>query len=220
MTVPDELRNRLADLHLGAPVHSSDDRHIGSLRRVVVDQDSWEPRAVVVRETARFNGHLLALAAGLMTEELIVPMSAIARASRERVDLSITASEARHLPPYLSYAMAPLTGTDTAVNDLAILVGGATLPREVESAAKAAGDIEIRVDENVMLNHEGERFGRVRDVLLDGGELVGVVVHPDGMFEEDVLVQLRFLERSDDGALFLHMTRADLENLSPFHPES
>jgi sporulation protein YlmC with PRC-barrel domain len=219
MTIPDDLRRRLADFRLGAPVHTSDGRHIGSLHRLVVDRESWEPRQLVVKETARFNGHLLALAAGLITEELVVPMSAISRISRERVDLAITSAEARRLPPYLSYSWAPLTATGAVEEDLGILLGAARHPVEVETAAKSTGDIEIRPDENVMLGHEGRLLGHVRDVLFDDGELTGVVVHTRPPIGGDVVIQLRFLERSDDGALFVRMTDKDLERLQPFVPE-
>ena len=219
MTIPEDLRNRVADFRLGAPVHSSDGRHIGSLHRVVVDRESWEPRQLVVKETARFNGHLLALAAGLVTEELVVPLSAVARLSRERVDLAITSAEARRLPPYLSYSWGPLTATGAVEEDLGILLGAPQPPPGVETADKAAGDIEIRPDENVMLGHEGRVLGQVRDVLYDDGEMAGIVVklaRPPG---RDVVIQLRFLERSDDGALFVQMTDEDLEQLQPFAPQ-
>jgi sporulation protein YlmC with PRC-barrel domain len=216
MAIPEELRSRVADFHLGAPVHTSDGRHIGSLHRVVVDRESWEPHQVVVKETAVFNGHLLALAAGLITEELVVPVSAIASISRERVDLSLTAAEARRLPPYLSYSWAPLTKTEAVEEDLGILLGAPQPPREVETAHKAAGDIEIRPGEHVKLGHEGPVFGEVRDLLVDGGELAGIVVRRHGA---DVLVQVRFLERSEDGDLFVHLTAGDLEHLPPFRPE-
>jgi hypothetical protein len=39
-----------------------------------------------------------------------------------------------------------------------------------------------------------------------------------GFFKEDVLLQVRFLGRSDDLALFAHLTEIDLEHLEPFHP--
>jgi hypothetical protein len=41
-----------------------------------------------------------------------------------------------------------------------------------------------------------------------------------GFFKEDVLLQVRFLGRSDDLALFAHLTEADLEHLKPFHPSA
>jgi hypothetical protein len=35
----------------------------------------------------------------------------------------------------------------------------------------------------------------------------------------DVVVQVRFLERSEDGDLFVRLTPEDLEHLPPFEPE-
>ena len=219
MALPAHLLKRLADFHLGAPVFSSDGRHIGRLHRVVVDQQSWEPHQVVVKESVRFNGHYLALWAGLMTDELLVPMSAIAQISRERVDLSLTSKELRRLPPYLSYDLAPVSPTEASVETISIVLGAPRRPPEVEQAHKAPGDIEIRPGENLMLGHAGHRLGHVRDILFDEGELVGIVIHPVGLLEHDVVIQIRFLERSDDGALFVHMTPEDLKHLQPFHPE-
>jgi uncharacterized protein YrrD len=208
------------DFHLGAPVYSSDGRHIGGLHRVVVDQDSWEPHQVVVKESVRFNGHYLALWAGLMTDELLIPLSAIATISRERVELSLTSTEVRRLPPYLTYGLAPVSRTESSAESISIVLGAPRLPAEVEEAHKARGDIEIRPGENVMLGHEGHKLGHVRDILFDeGGELLGVVVHPAGFVEHDVVIQVRFLERSDDAALFVHMTPDDLQHIRPFHPD-
>ncbi len=220
MDVPDSLRQRLTDYHLGAPVYSSEGAHIGSLRRVVVDGEGWDPHQIVVKESVRFNGHYLAVAAGLMTDELVVPVSAVGRISHDRVDLTLTSREVRRLPPYLTHRWAPLSATDAAIGDLGILVGAPRPPGEVEEAAKAPGDIEIRLDESVMLGHEGHILGRVRDVLVDEGEMVGVVVHPEDGPEQDVVVQVRFLERGDDGALFVRMTAEDREQLPPFRPEA
>jgi sporulation protein YlmC with PRC-barrel domain len=219
MALPDNLRQRLAHFHLGAPVYSADGRHVGSLHRVVVDQESWDAHQIVVKESVRFNGHVLAFAAGLMTDELIIPMSAIAQVSRERVELSLTSREVRRLPPYLSYHLAPVRATETSEEAVSILLGAPRLRREEEEADKASGDIEIRADESVMLGHDGQRLGRVRDVLFDDGELVGVVIRPEDVLEHDVVIQARFLERSDDAALFVRMTPEDLRHLPPFHPE-
>ncbi|HEY2705267.1 MAG TPA: hypothetical protein VGL20_16420 [Candidatus Dormibacteraeota bacterium] len=216
--MPENDRRPLGDFHLGAAVHSSDGKHIGSLHRLVVDREGWDPHQVIVKESVRFNGHYLALYAGLMTDELIVPVSAIAQMSHDRVDLSLTSKEVRQLPPYLSYSLAPLTPKEAALDDVSVVLGAARVAPEIETADKAERDIELRPNENVMLGHDGHKLGHIRDVLFDEGELVGVVVHPVGFLEQDVVVQVRFLERSDDGALFVHMTPDDLRNLPPFHP--
>jgi hypothetical protein len=69
-----------------------------------------------------------------------------------------------------------------------------------------------------MMGHTGRRIGRVRDVLFDGRELVGVVMDPEGWLDEDVILQVRFLERSDDLVLFARLSDEDLARLQPFHP--
>jgi len=135
------------------------------------------------------------------------------------VELSLTSREVRRLPPYLSYHLAPVRATETAEEAVGILLGAPRLRAEVEEAGKVPGEIEIRADENVMLGHDGERLGQVRDVLFDEGELVGVVIHPERVLEHDVLIQVRFLERSDDAALFVRMTPEDIQHLPPFHPD-
>jgi uncharacterized protein YrrD len=65
----------------------------------------------------------------------------------------------------------------------------------------------------VMIGHGGEKLGTVQDVLFDEGELVGIVVRRTGLFGHDVVVQVRFLDRSDDLALFLRMTPEDVKRL-------
>jgi uncharacterized protein YrrD len=89
-----------------------------------------------------------------------------------------------------------------------------------ETADKVEGEIEIRKGENVMIGHAGEKLGTVQDVLLDEGELVGIVVRRTGLFGHDVMVQVRFLDRSDDMALFLRMTPEDLKRLTEAPPQT
>jgi uncharacterized protein YrrD len=67
-----------------------------------------------------------------------------------------------------------------------------------------------------MIGHTGQVLGTVQDVLLDEGELVGIVVRPKGLFQRDLLVQVRFLDRSDDLVLFLRMTLEDISKLAAF----
>ena len=65
-----------------------------------------------------------------------------------------------------------------------------------------------------------EKLGTVQDVLFDEGELVGIVVRPNGFFHHDVVVQVRFLDRSDDLALFVRMTRRTSRQLAEFDAAS
>jgi sporulation protein YlmC with PRC-barrel domain len=218
MPVPEHLTAQLAGFHLGAAVHSSDGRHVGSLSRIVVDQQSWEPHQIVVKETAWFSGHALAVAAGLPTDDLLVPFDAIARVARERIDLSLSTAQVRRLPPYLSYDLAPVAAEDLSVEVVTSVLGAVRMLAMQATADKAPTEIEIRKGESVMLGHEGHMLGEVRDVLVDGGELTGIVVRARGFFQDDQVIQVRFLERSDDGALFVRMNPADIEHLAPAPP--
>src|SRR3984893_2158205 len=222
MTAGANARHGLEDFHLGAPVYSRDGRHVGSLHRLVIEAESWEPRQIIVQESGRFSGHQLGGGARLLTDDIIVPLEDVANVARGRVDLALDAADVRRLPPYLSYHYAPLERrdlTNIAVRVLSSGFGGLPGPRLTEEADKRTEDIEIRPGENVMLGHDGQKLGHVHDVLFDDGELVGVVVHPEGLLTQDVVIQVRFLERGDDAALFVRMREEDLAHLQRFESE-
>jgi sporulation protein YlmC with PRC-barrel domain len=217
VTESDRLTVRHLDLRLGASVHTSDGHHAGTLERIVVDAESWDPHALIVRETNWFSGRTFAPGAGLLVAEVIVPLNAIDDAGPGGVRLKLDKRGTRALPPYLSYHYRPLEKGD-GLRYAAALAGGSLgvgplFPLLEESADKPEGDIEIRHGENVMIGHGGDKFGTVQDVLFDDGELVGIVVRTRGLLAHDVVVQVRFLDRSDDLALFLRMTPEDVRRL-------
>ena len=218
VTEADLLPSRHLDLRLGAAVHTADGHHAGTLQRIVVDAESWDPRPLIVRETNWFSGRTLAPGAGLMVTEVIVPLNAVGDVGPESIRLTLDKRATRALPPYLSYQYKPLERGD-GLSFAAALAGGSLgvgpiFPRVQESAEKPDGDIEIRRGENVMIGHGGDKLGTVEDVLFDDGELVGIVMRATGFFAHDVVVQVRFLDRSDDLALFLRMTPEDVRRLS------
>jgi sporulation protein YlmC with PRC-barrel domain len=205
------------DFHFGATVTSADGTHIGTLRRIIVDGETLDVHAIVVKETRRFSGHYLA-GTGLLEDDIAIPLRAVQSADSEHVILSITAAEARHQEPYLTYQYAPLSGSDVARMAVATVSQTAYMPHLIEQAHKSLQEMEINPGENVMLGTTGRKLGTVKDVIMGAGELVGIVIHAPGFFHEDLLLQVRFIGRSDDLALFAHLTDADLSHLTPFHP--
>ena len=210
-------RPALDDFHLGAPVFASDGVHVGELHRLIVDEESLDPHSIVVKETRHFSGQHMGDSA-LIEDDVALPLSAVRSAHHDRVDLNIDAAVVRHTEPYLSYRYAPLTRSDAARTLVAEIGQVAYVPRLVEEAHKRLDELEITPGENVMLGATGRKLGTVRDVVFDGGEIAGVVMHPGGLFKEDVLLQVRFLGRSDDLALFAHLTDEDVRHLQPFRP--
>jgi sporulation protein YlmC with PRC-barrel domain len=218
VTSPDPRpRRSVEDFHFGATVVSADGRHIGFLNFMIVDGESFDVRAIVVKETRGFSGHRVAGTA-LMEDDISIPVSAVREVTREQITLAITSAEARRTEPYLTYHYAPVDRTDAGRLLMADLGETGYAPHLVEEAHKRLDELEIHRGENVMLGMTGKKLGTVRDLVLDEGELAGIVIHPAGFFKEDVLLQIRFLGRSDDLALFAHLTEADVAQLTPFHP--
>ena len=194
---------------------------------MIIDGESFDIHAIVVKETRHFSGHSVA-ATALMEDDISIPLSAVKDVTRDLITLSITSAEVRRTEPYLTYQYAPpakgdagrlLVATRELVKRLPAQVAQTVYaPHLVEEAHKRLDELEIHQGENVMLGHTGKKLGTVRDVVLDEGELAGVVIRPEGFFKEDVLLQVRFLGRSDDLALFAHLTEADIARLEPFHP--
>lgn len=207
---------KATDLHLGAPVYASDGTHVGELEGTLVDKDSLELKALVVKEDGRFSGHFLRPGSVLLTDELVVPLAAVRGVSHDRVDLNLTASQVRKLPPYLAYRFATPTPTEEIGEALDVLTSTVAAPPIEETADKPASELEIDAGENVMLGHTGKKLGHVKDVLFDGDELVGVVMLPEGLLREEVVLPRRFIGRSDDLALFAQLEPDDLEHLKPF----
>ena len=208
------------DFHLGAAIYSSDGTEIGKLSRLIVDKDALTLRAFVTKESRRFTGHLLSPGSWLLADEVTVPRSEVKSVSHDRIVLKLTAAAVRKLPPYLSYRYGDETVTEGLTEEaISALSSSPAIPASLEQVAnKGADELEIEGGENVMLGDTGKRLGTVKDVLFDNAELIGVVILPDGVLKEEVILPRRFLQRSDDLALFANLSAADMEHLKPFEP--
>lgn len=205
--------------HLGAEVRSSDGEEVGRLAHVLVGPD-YGLRALVIKESGRFSGHLFSPGSLLVNDEFIVPKEAVRSLSRDRVELSLTAADVRRLPPYLAYRERDESVVEGLEDTAGVLGSGPEVPNWLQQVAnKPADELEIDGGENVMLGHTGKKLGTVQDVLFDGDQLVGIVLKPAGWFKSEVILPRRFLERSDDLALFANIDERDVENLKPFQAE-
>ncbi len=208
-----------SDFPLGAEVNSSDGKVVGELKRLLVGDPDYRLQGLVVKEGNRFSGLLLSPGAALLADEVIVPADAVAGVSHDRIDLKLASEDVRRLPPYLSFRARTETTSDELADEAAVLGQSPGIPRSMEEVAnKPAGELEIEGGENVMLGHTGKKLGTVEDVVFDEGQLVGVVLRPEGWFKRNVILPRRFLDRSDDLALFANLTEDDLEHLEPFEP--
>jgi uncharacterized protein YrrD len=206
----------LSDFRLGADVVASDGSKAGTLVSVIVDEEGFAPRSLVVKTGESLAGFLRAAESIFVTDQVVVPIAAVESATHDVVTLSMSDAELRRQPLYLSYRPKPPTVGEAALGDAEILTGGIGTPNVEEVANKGEGEIEIDRGENVMLGTTGRRLGRVQDVLFDHGELIGVVITPEGLFKRDVVLPRRFISRSDDMALFAQLDDSEIEQLKPF----
>lgn len=206
----------LSDFRLGADVVDKDGRKAGSLASVLVDQDGFEPKAIVVRDETSLLGRLVAAERLLVTDEVVISFSAVESATHDLVRLSLSAADLGRQKPYLSYRLSQDSPGDAVMREAELIGGGLGVPNVEEVAHKPKSVIEIDRDENVMIGKTGRRLGQVQDLLFDKDELIGVVVRPDGFFQQDVMLPIRFLSRSDDLALFADVRAEDIERLKPF----
>jgi sporulation protein YlmC with PRC-barrel domain len=206
----------LSDFRLGADVLDNAGQKAGTLVSVVVDENGFEPRALVVKDEASLAGRLLAGEKLFTTDEVVIPITAVESATHDAVRLSLAGPDIRRQPLYLSYRREPLTAEEAVVEEGELLGGGLGLPKVDQIANKSDGAIEIDGGENVMLGTTGHRLGTVRDVLFDHGKLVAVVIRPEGLFKRDVVLPISFIDRADDLALFAHLDESDVEQLKPF----
>ena len=206
------------DFHLGADVRTSDGRDVGKLVHLLVGPD-YGLRALVVKEDPSFSGHRFSPGSWLVNDEFIVPKEAVKSMTRDQIELNLSAGDVRLLPPYLSYREKEESTTEVLADAAGPLTTSAEAPHWIEQVAnKPAEQLEIDGGEHVMLGHSGKKLGTVRDVIFDDGQLVGVVLRPEGFFTSEVILPRRFLDRSDDAALFANIEEADLERLTPFRP--
>jgi uncharacterized protein YrrD len=211
---------QLSDFRLGADVVGNDGAKAGTLVSVLVEAKAFEPKAIVVKDETSLLGRLISEEKLFITDEVVIPISAVESATHEQVRLSIPAAEVKKQKPYLSYQLEPETPTEALEEEGELLSGGLALPKADEIADKPAGEIEIDKDENVMLGTSGRRLGRVQEVLYDKDRMVGVVIRPEGYFKQDVVLPARFISRADDMALFASLDESAVESLKPFEESS
>jgi sporulation protein YlmC with PRC-barrel domain len=206
----------LHEFRLGAEVVDKDGQKAGILMSVLVDEDGFDPKELVVKDETSLVSRLLGAERLLITDEVVIPISVVESATHDQVRLSISGSDVRRQKPYLSYRFRAESMGQALLREAQLLGGGLALPDVEEVADKPPDEIEIERDEKVMIGKTGRCVGKVRDLLYDQGELIGVVVRPEGLFKHDVVLPIRFLTRSDDLALFAGMREEDVETLKPF----
>src|SRR5258708_21700974 len=206
----------LSDFRLGAGVVASDGTKVGTVVSVIVDEKGFSPRALVVKDEPTLAGRLLLDEKLFTTDEVVISITAVESATHDEVRLSMSNAEVHRQPLYLSYRSEPMSGWLAPVVEEGEFVGGGLgLPKAEEVANKPADQIDSDRGENVMLGKTGRRLGRVEDVLFDHGQLIGVVIRPEGVFKRGVVLPIGVIRRADGLARFAPVTAPAVRQLTP-----
>src|SRR5216683_1374425 len=79
-----------SDFRLGADVVASDGKKVGSLVSVIVDEQGFDPRALVVKDEESLVGRLRGDSKLFTTDEVVIPITAVESATHELVRLSMS----------------------------------------------------------------------------------------------------------------------------------
>jgi uncharacterized protein YrrD len=214
-----------ADFRMGSDVYSSDDKNVGTLEYLVVENHGYDLHYIVVAESSIASGHHWYQGANMLVRDAPIPISAVASATHDRVTLNLSLSEIRHLPPYVTFQLTPAKPMHTVLEAFSAAIGsgssvlGPTSWPYTDTHHKADEELEISKGEPVMLGSTGRVLGRIHDVVYDDNELVGVVIRHSGFFEPEVLLQVRFITRGNDFVLIADISEKDIARLKPFVPE-
>src|SRR5258708_26574462 len=108
-----------------------------------------------------------------ITDEVVIPITAVESATHEQVLLTMSASDVRKQEPYLSYRMKPLSAGGVVLQAAQAAIEVLAVPNAVAAANKPDHPIEIAKDDTVMRDKTGHRLRRLHDRLFDHGDQIG-----------------------------------------------
>src|SRR5579872_1326486 len=101
----------LEDLHIGVAVRGSDEKHLGSLSRVVIEPANEQVTHLVVEPGLAESGNLLKPGGWETPRERVVPMELVEAASKDEVRLTCDEAAFQQLP---LFERRQFTNVDTA----------------------------------------------------------------------------------------------------------
>lgn len=204
------------DFKFGCPVFSSDEKLVGKLENILVDDERFEVEQISVSESAIASGHHWYQGANMLTRDLVVPASAIAAANERKIKLTIPLSQVRQLPPLIKETFI---GVSPAAMVGGLVGLGTPWPYTEKEQLPASHELVVHKGENVITEGSDDLLGHVEELVSDDtGQLVAVVIKPTAFFSHPVLLQTRFLARGNDEVLFARINKAAMSRLEPFKP--
>jgi len=190
----------LQPLTFGVSTRTSDDRDMGDLYRVVIDEGSRAVTAVTVRRGLLETGNLLKPGGLEKPRDLIVPIAAVVGADEDEIRITITEEEFLALPPYIvgdrpepdgEWTPPPGYETEDAVMRLGAGLGGSVYrPPHDEQENRGPNERHLSHGAAVWSRDPHEHIGDLDRVLMDDASnlVAGLVVRRGVIFTHDVVV--------------------------------
>ncbi|MGH2346552.1 MAG: PRC-barrel domain-containing protein [Chloroflexota bacterium] len=211
------------DIELGMPVYTSDGQDAGSIDRLILDPDTNQVKAVVIRKGL------------LLRHDIEVPRDLLDTRPDGTVHLSSTAAEVRSLPEFLlgvyttppaDYPLPAGYAAESVYVPFSFGLGGLGAPpvdmpadsaeaREVR-AAWSRQDLENAVvqEGSKVFSREEEPVGEVHQLTFDQqtGALTHIVVRRGFIFAKDTELPASIIASVRDGAVTLSVSAAEVRD--------
>jgi sporulation protein YlmC with PRC-barrel domain len=202
-------------LELGAHVRSSDGHEIGEIDKLVVEPESGEVRAAIVRHGT------------LLSEQFEIPIGAFAPGGSDEVLVDYTADEVKGLPRFIpDNYREPLPDYSSP---LGYAPGGLLWPGSAYPAPGLDYDrmsvapstdydqIRSRFDDTTavieegsdVMSRDGEKIGEVHSVSVDAatGRPTRLVIRKGFLFTEDLVIPLSLVDSVGNDAIYLNVDK-------------
>ena len=215
-------------LRAGADVYSSDDHKLGELKRVVVKRSDLTITHIVVDIGFLRSGRSLWEGGLGLDYDRIVPISAIARSTSDRIDLALTDEEFKAEPEYTDESFEPVADPspgEVDVNDMALRAE--SVADAIASTPGAWVTVRLNKDPNSVDIVEGtdvwrmephQKLGDVKRVLVDEntGQLRALVISRGFILKHDVVLPMRFIAELDDNIVRVDVSDLEIQTLRPY----
>ena len=229
----------LEDLHIGVAVRGSDEKHLGSLSRVVIEPANEQVTHLVVEPGLAESGNLLKPGGWETPRERVVPMELVEAASKDEVSLTCDEAAFQQLPlferiQYTDVDTAAATGTRGQWHSrfqLGQLLNYVSAGWGLGAAPYVApADISLNETPTSFAIEEGspvwrldphEEVGAVERVLVDAAtqRVSALVVRRSGLLHHRVLLPIDRVRGVDEGVVHITLTPAEVDALAPYTEE-
>jgi osmotically-inducible protein OsmY len=206
------------DFNIGATVHCKNGK-FGKLKKLVVDPDSMEITGLVVGKGF------------FRTEDRIVPVSDVDRATDEYIMLSINDTKLEEYPEYVALLLSSNSPVESRSKSEQKTINSAyvahpyvfgpaghyspVLQKKIVHA-NVHPDHEV-IGRGTLVHNQKNRIGSIDHLLVDAesGELTHLVIN-QGLFSDSLVFPISIAERVNEAGIFLSIDEEEIDQLPEY----